>query len=232
VKNPVKAFLALRAFGTLVRDPSRINEIFNLVDSLVDPASLDGVVAHMSRVPSGVCALEQRPRLGKVDIAALRRLAAGTLGRAYGDTMHAHGLDHDTLPKRACHSPREYIIPHFYETHDIWHVVAGFHTDVAGELALQGFYAAQGLKRAPLSIISACLLSTAVNDLGAADERLLAIVRGWLLGKHAEPLFGIDWKQHWSEPLDTLRRRLRIDHERVDRLLGADKLLQPAFASA
>ncbi len=232
MKNPFKAVLALRAFGTLVRDPSRINEIFNLVDSLVDPASLDGVVEHMARTPGGVRALEQRPRLGKVDIAALRKLPEATLGRVYGDYMHAHGLTHDTLPKRECSSPREYIIPHFYETHDIWHVVAGFSTDVAGELALQGFYAAQGLKRAPLSIISACLLSTAVNDLSATEERLLGIVRGWLIGKHAESLFGIDWKQHWSEPMDALRRRLRIDHERVDRLLGTDKAPQQSFATA
>jgi ubiquinone biosynthesis protein Coq4 len=35
------------------------------------------------------------------------------------------------------------LVKRGYETHDIWHVVTGFHTDVAGELGLQAFYLAQ-----------------------------------------------------------------------------------------
>ena len=38
-----------------------------------------------------------------------------------------------------------------------------------------------------------------------------AIVRGWLLGKRARPLFGVRWNELWVTPMENVRRGLAVD---------------------
>ena len=40
---------------------------------------------------------------------------------------------------------------------------------------------------------------------------MTAISRGWTMGKNARPLFGIDWRSLWSEPLAEVQARYRVD---------------------
>jgi ubiquinone biosynthesis protein Coq4 len=127
--------------------------------------------------------------------------------------MIAHGLDPSTMPRRPATTPRDYIVPHLYETHDIWHVVTGSDTDVPGELALQGFYAAQSPSKGPIAIITAAMINTLAYKIDQKDARIEAIVRGWLLGKRAKPLFGVRWNELWASPMDELRSQFSIDIE-------------------
>ena len=49
----------------------------------------------------------------------------------------------DILVPENVGSDFDYVRAHLRETHDVWHPVTGFDTDVAGELGLQAFYLAQ-----------------------------------------------------------------------------------------
>ena len=37
-----------------------------------------------------------------------------------------------------------------------------------------------------------------------------ALTKGWMMGKKAKPLFGIDWNTLWETPIDELRASLNI----------------------
>jgi ubiquinone biosynthesis protein Coq4 len=215
-RKAVAAVRAVRAFAALVRDPTRLDQVFALADAAMDEATRDAMLANVRRHAQGRAALAERPRLTCPDLGQLARLPAGTLGHAYAAHLHAAGLDPSKLPQRATPDERSYLLAHIYETHDVWHTVTGFATDVAGELGLMAFYAAQGPSKGPLAILTAGLVNTMRGHMDDKDRRLDAITRGWTLGRRAAPLFGVRWADRWSEPLADLRRRFALDLEPSD----------------
>jgi ubiquinone biosynthesis protein COQ4 len=197
----------------LVRDPNRLGEVFAMADAMVKPEILDELVAAFSRDPKGARALEERPRVGAIDLAALRELPEGTLGRVYADHMIENGLDPTALPSMEARTPRAYVRAHLYESHDIWHAVTGFRTDVAGELGLQAFNLAQFPSRLAVGLLAMGLLNAVIFHFDEAERRMEQITRGWAMGKRARPLFGTEWATMWGQKMEDVRRDLGIDLE-------------------
>src|SRR5438477_261218 len=81
----------------------------------------------LPRDPRCALALDERHRF-RIDLASLRGLAPGTLGRTFAEHMIANGLDPSALPDLPSTDRRSFFRAHLYETHDIWHVVTGFTT--------------------------------------------------------------------------------------------------------
>jgi ubiquinone biosynthesis protein Coq4 len=202
-----------RASWRLVKDPTRLEEVFAMFDSLRDAnrTMLQEMADEARQTASGARALAERPRLGRVDPAELGRLPAGTLGRAHADFLRARNLDPAALPVREAADEPAYVEAHLYETHDVWHTVTGFDTDVAGELGLQAFYAAQNASKLPFLLLALGLLNTLLYGFGDRHRRLEAIAWGYQQGRRARPLFGVRWAQLWDVPLDEVRRELHLE---------------------
>jgi len=209
MRNVIQRLKGISSFVNLVRDPNRLGQVFQLSDAAVDPAVMRAMADHVSRTEVGRKALAERPRL-KIDLAALRALPAGTLGRAFAEHMIENGLDPAAIPMLPDHDELEFVRAHLYDTHDVWHVVTGFGTDVAGELGLQAFYQAQLPGHLPTAILAAGLLNTLLYRFDDRDARMTEIARGWQLGKRAEPLFGVRWDKLWAQPLAEIRRDLGL----------------------
>jgi ubiquinone biosynthesis protein Coq4 len=62
---------------------------------------------------------------------------------------------------------------------------------------------------------------SALIELDQYEPRVDAIVRGWLPGRRARSLWGVEWKSHWREPMADVRRRHDIDVDGVERLMSA-----------
>jgi ubiquinone biosynthesis protein Coq4 len=105
----------------------------------------------------------------------------------------------------------EFLGAHITETHDLWHVVTGFNTSIIGEIQLEAFYVSQlQFSRFWLALIAKNLLKTVVYEIERSTEYMDAIAEGWMLAKPAKPLFGIDWKTLWQNPLNEIRDSLNI----------------------
>ena len=131
------------------------------------------------------------------------------------------GLDPSALPTLEANDDSGYLRAHLYETHDIWHAVTGFHTDVAGELGLQAFYLAQIPSRLSSAILAGGFINTVAYAFPDRDARMRQIVRGWVLGKRAKNFFGVDWASLWATPLDEVRALLGVEIDAVDLLVVA-----------
>lgn len=212
---PVRAARALHAFATIARDPNQLGKVFELRSSLEDKARLEPIVTALANAPGGRKALADRPRIGTLDLGALAALPPGTLGERFARHMLDAGLDPAAIPTLEASDEGSYVSAHFYETHDIWHAVTGFETDVAGELGLQAFYLGQFPAFLSAAILSAGLLNTMLYAMDDRDRRMLAIARGFELGHKAKPLFGVAWAERWSEPLEDVRASLGIPREGV-----------------
>lgn len=168
------------------------------------------------RMPHGARALQEKPRLGKIDLETLGKLPEGTLGHEYARFMRRHGLDPASLPLKPVESDATFVEAHLRETHDLWHVVTGFEPNVAGELGLQAFYLAQFPNRVALAILSAGLMNTLLYAFDDSVARMTQIARGWLLGRQARPLFGTHWKELWATPIAEVRARLGLELKAAD----------------
>ena len=231
MRNPLNVFRGVRAMVRITLDPTRLEEVFVLANLAEESPELARLVEEVRQDPRFARAMREHPRLGRVDQDALAALPEGTLGRAYADFMNARGLRHEDLELIRGERDVDFVRNHLRETHDLWHVATGFDTDVAGELGVQAFYLAQFDGPLPLVLLTAGMLNTLVRERGDARRRLDAIARGWLLGKHARPLFGIAWAARWEQPLAELRAEHGLDLARVDGFL-AERAPERVLAAA
>ncbi len=163
-------------------------------------------------------ALLRRPcqRL-EYDLAKLRALPAGTLGRAFAAMMIERGLDPQDLAKTVGdESTFGRFRAHLESTHDVWHIVTGFSTETDGEIGLQAFYVAQLGSPFSLTLLSAGLLNVAIVQRRPGWVLMEQLTRGFTMGRQARPLTGIDWSLHWTKPLAELRRELGIVIDKAD----------------
>jgi ubiquinone biosynthesis protein COQ4 len=202
---------ALWSFVDLVRHPEHLDRVFEISSAMSKQRRdvLEKMVDHFAANPEGAAAFRDKPRL-HLDLDALSRLPPGTLGRTFADHMRANGLDPAAIPSLEAHDNPEFVRAHLFETHDVWHAVTGFGTDVAGELGLQAFYAAQAPGGLPLALMAMGLLNTAFYAPSEREARLDSITRGWEMGRRARPLFGTRWDELWASPMREVREWARI----------------------
>lgn len=209
MRNPLVLAKLLYKSVILVKYPTRLDEVIELADEISDERVMAEFMAHIRKDATGARSLVEHPRLSIVR-TELRQLPEGTFGRAYIDFMDGNGLDPEDLPTRPAADAAEFVSAHLFETHDLWHVVTGFGTDLAGEMGLQAFYLAQLPARLAPLLLAIGMANTLVYAFDDKDARMDAIARGWRMGKRARQLFGQDWKQMWSTPLAEVRARLGV----------------------
>jgi ubiquinone biosynthesis protein COQ4 len=213
MRNPIRMTKLVVAVARLARDLKRLEQVFAINEHIVamrTPQDEAATIADFTRYPAGQAALRERPRLGRVDLERLRQLPAGTLGHAYVQFLDRNGIVPESIPDVAGAGDIDYVLAHFYETHDLWHVLTGFDADPAGELGVQAFLLAQFRAFLPLFVISAVLVNTALYAYDDKARRLDAIARGWTLGRAARSIVGVDWRAHLEAPLADVQRQFGL----------------------
>jgi ubiquinone biosynthesis protein Coq4 len=223
-RNGLLLARAAWGFVDLVRHPTHLDRVFQISEKLVNERRdlLELMRDHLAKDPRGATSLRERPRL-EVRLEELDKLPPGTFGRAFADHMRKNNLDPAAIPTLPSRNEFEYLQAHLYETHDVWHAVTGFDTDVAGELGLQSFYAAQMPGGLPYILLAAGFLNTAFLSMDDRERRLDAVVRGWQMGRSAKPLFGVVWGELWSKPVSEVRELFGVQAipQHPDRMASA-----------
>lgn len=172
----------------------------------------------MRQDPRGRRLLEERPSLqgDEVDLEALRALPEGTLGHELARYYEEHGIAPFTTTQPV-QSDMDYVSKRYRETHDIYHLLTGYGTDVVGEMELQAFVRGNLGSRAPLMMLPFGWfamrfgVSIAGGDAPAPlpltdyARRIRAARRR---GASIAPLIMIPFEDYWSCPVEELRREL------------------------
>jgi ubiquinone biosynthesis protein Coq4 len=192
----------------LFTDPSRLDMVF-VMDQALSNQGMPQRVARLRANETTREPLDARRRLA-VDVGALAAMPEGSVGRRFADFLRGNGLDPASIPRLPARDDEEYVHAHLYETHDLWHVLTGFRSDVAGEIGLQAVYAAQLESKLAMLLIGGGLLQAALRAPDDFGRRVDAVVAGWKIGREARSLFGVAWDRWWDRPLDELRRELGV----------------------
>jgi ubiquinone biosynthesis protein Coq4 len=96
-------------------------------------------------------------------------------------------------------------------THDMFHVLMGFDTSLAGEIGVLAFAAAQGYTRVQrwIGLPLAALLYPLFSPR-STPAIFRALRRGWRMGKRARFLLGVRLEEKFDRPVSELRLELGL----------------------
>ena len=211
---------ALRALQRLLADPDDTEQAFRLVRAM-DPGGPERMIARMSSTEEGRALLRDKPALleSLSDVGALGAMPAGSLGRAYLDFCRTEGITPGGLLEASeagwenadeVDEDVRWMAERMRDSHDLWHLVNGYPTDLVGELSVLGFTFVQ-TRNAGLGLLVAAgyLRSLTFWDRFGPEHR--AVVRQALRrARRAAWLPGVRWEELLPRPLDEVRMHLGV----------------------
>ncbi len=203
------------AVAPAVRSMDAIGELLGRGDG--------SMVARMKADPLGRKLLAERHDILALvsDRDYLRLLPDGSLGREYCRFAETNELFPETLAASVREARAEtdgrvpnasdeaaYLHDRFRDLHDVWHVLTGYGTDMAGEWGLIAFQTRQVGYRS-------MAMMAFLNLLGKALRGRFDLLRTWLEGRRrgakARYLLAQDWERLMPMPLEQVRAELEID---------------------
>ena len=209
---------AFKAFRKLIADKEDTVQVFEIMQALNGKSTFQGYRKLMSTMSGGKIAYE-RVEMAPVlsNDALVDSFAADTVGGHYRRFVRDEGLSPEGLAaesRKARDSAPELEHPvawfgrRIRDTHDIWHILTGYHRDGLGELCLVAFSYAQTKSLGWAFIAVGGVLQG--YRLGHGKRTLKAVWQGYQNGKKAAWLPGQDFVTLLGEPLETARARLNI----------------------
>jgi len=210
---------ALRGVAGILADPTATEEAFRIIRA-VDAGGIDRLHERFRATPRGRALLDERPDLLTLlrDREALSALPEGSFGRAYLAFCESEGITPGGLVEASDFEERElldeelrYIADRMRDSHDLWHVVVGCRTDLAGELAILAFTTAQteSIGVGVLTLAGYARSFTLPNELGLEGRKL--VKAAWARARNAEWLPVARWEELLALPLDEVRTKLNLD---------------------
>ena len=207
---------ALKALGRLLSDKEDTGQVFEIMRALNGDANVKNYRQLLGTAQGGRLAYE-RVELAQrlMDDVWLDSFAPGTVGAAYRDFIRSENLSADglaeisrqTLSKVEEQHPYAWFGRRIRDSHDIWHILSGYHRDGLGEACLVAFSYAQ-TRALGWALIAAGASWRALQAGSRPHAR--AIWQGYQRGKAAKWLPGEDFTALMNEPLEAARRRLNI----------------------
>jgi len=197
-------------------DKEDTGQVFEIMRALNGDANVKNYKQLLGTAQGGRLAYE-RVELAQrlMDDVWLDSFASGTVGAAYRDFIRSENLSAEGLAEisRVSQSRIEEQHPYAWfgrrirDSHDIWHILSGYHRDGLGEACLVAFsYAQTGALG--WALIAAGAGWRLLSEGSTAHAR--AIWQGYQRGKAAKWLPGEDFTALMNEPLEAARRRLNI----------------------
>ncbi len=221
MKNLILRSRLLFAVLSLIRNPTQTDKIFFISDhsrALPSPL-LKPTLGHITAQPGFRNLFENQYDPAMLSLTQLLTYPKGTLGHELGVHIETNHLALDFFPPTEGSDELTYVARRVRRTHDIWHVLTGFDTSPAGEVALQAFTFAQ--LKAPLSalLIAVSILHTLSRNPSLFFDIMEKIFLGHRRGVQCSPLIGVPLEQRFGERLDQLRQEFGLISRQADQCL-------------
>ncbi len=214
----VRPLEAAQGVLRLIRDPNATEEAFRVVRAL-EGNHVERLLERTKSTAGGRRLLAERPDLLETlsDRERLSSMPEGSLGRTYVAFCERNGISPGGLVEASESDERErlseeelFIADRLRESHDLWHTVTGYNTDLSGENALLAFTASQTGSAGVFFLAAAGYVSSWLLQRTAADGRQLTR-DAWKRGKRAAWLPEVYWEELLHRPLDEVRSELGLE---------------------
>lgn len=207
---PTRMKIAFGALKILANEPTNETEATKLNASL-DATRYHELAKALRASREGCALLDARPSLQgpEVPLAQLESLPPGSLGHEFASYFKRNGISPFHTTARI-ESDFDFIGKRYRETHDLFHVLTGYATDVPGEMELQAFVL--GNLRLPSTrlILFFSVPMLLKDGVGKFVAYLKRIRRAYVRGKKTRELLSVSYEQYWSTPVPALISQLEI----------------------
>jgi ubiquinone biosynthesis protein COQ4 len=201
----------VRAFIAFINNPDRTEAVFDIADGLrqIAPDLNRQYIDFVISQPAVTQILQERYLAPIPDLDNMLDLPQESLGYHYATQMKRQGFQPDFYRKLDVKDDDSYITIRTGQTHDIWHIITGFGTDLEGEMGLQAFALAQTRSPLPIAIMTGSLMYIlkSSNSLKPLIEKMQ---RGWQMGESAQSFLAQKWEEDWKKPLSEWRADLKV----------------------
>jgi ubiquinone biosynthesis protein Coq4 len=207
----LKFLKALYRIMTNTKDCSSF-ELFDIAVHLKnEPGLFDEPIKHFKKSEQGLNAINNRVRV-EINREYLKTLPENTLGKQYFNFIKDYDNINFIIDNKEIITDPDYLIAHYFESHDILHVLLNIPTTANGEFAMQAFNMSQ---YPPGKLASAVVGAGIVNilfqkDIYLSRTRMKAISDAFQMGLNAKSTFGADWKSFWDWPIEKVRAEFDI----------------------
>jgi ubiquinone biosynthesis protein Coq4 len=164
----------------------------------------------------GVREIAERSTPPGFSLAVLSACPPGSIGRQYHDLIVDNGfdlevLDGGSLGLSELPSPLDYLNTRNLQTHDLWHLVAGYETTILHEFSIAAFQLAQFGHSYSGSLMAVMTGIAALNPAVGFPIMMDSVLAGWAHGRQTPPMIGIDWESRWNLSVDEIRQSEEIE---------------------
>ena len=213
LRERLQSLRLLSSLAAFLKNPGSLDNVLAVGASVKDSPIAEQMCRHLLDNPDFAQLVNDEWRPQQIDLATLKALPEGTLGRCYADQLISQGITPETLiDPTPVDDTRDYITHRLKETHDITHVLTGFGIDGISELGLQGFNLAQNRSPLAVMLIFGGMLTALQNDEPLAPM-LRALAKGFQMGLDAELVIARKLEEGWDRPLHDWRSELKLPDE-------------------
>lgn len=201
--------ISIHALRVLTDDPG--NPYYGpLVNKCLDSDTYAKLARVWRESAEGRRMLDERPTLQgrELDLEALARLPAGTLGHEFMRYFRDNGIEPfvTTFP---IESDVDYLSKRYRETHDLFHVLTGYGTDEPGEMELQAFVLGNlGVRQAVLILAYSIPRQIQQRGLGSLRAHLGRLRAAYRRGRRSRELLSVGYEKLWEQPVSALTELL------------------------
>ncbi|MGY6551770.1 MAG: Coq4 family protein [Erythrobacter sp.] len=213
--RPVRA---VKSFQALIKDKEDTSLVFKIFESLPSGSFMTRA-RDLCLSERGEMLRATEPKLPEIldDHAALRRTPKGSLAHAYCDFMEAEGLtaaglvaEAESLGRTKYPDLLQWFMERSRDTHDLFHVLTGYGRDALGEQCVLLFTHGQSPSQGHLLIGYAGAYNIKKMIRNSAAPVVGAVREAHRTGKGAPSLMAQSIREILAQPLDEVRRNLRI----------------------
>ncbi len=243
-RSRIKPLKAWKHMQKLIADKEDTAQVFHIIEALNGNVKLSDFERFMNS-EHGPALLAQHANLAEMldDHEPLKKLPAGTVGRAYVEFMESEGLsaaglvaesEKNNKYRQMFDDDLNWYMNRGRDTHDLYHVLTGYGRDALGEAALLGYTHSQhgGLG---ISFIAFMGGRTIAKETPREANIKAVIAEGRRNGKAAARIVDQDIDALLREPISEARARLGIKepvlYKRALKIFS-DSNLEPAAVAA
>ncbi len=201
----------LKGVVSLLKDAGQTDSVYDIEDGLRHTEATRHAVEFVKQKPGVAALIQERYIAPSPNLELLLTYPPDSLGYAYASYLTESGFDPNFYRPIEVKDDISYVLLRLRQTHDIWHIVTGFSTDVAGELGLKAFELAQTRRTIALVLVSGGLLSSLFKAPDTLDTLLDRVAVGYRMGAKARPLLAQKWEEHWDLSVTDWRAQLEIE---------------------
>ena len=173
------------------------------------------LIAAVGAYP-GVQDASKKPLPGLITMEQLASEPPGSLAREFHDLIldnkfDLEVLDRDDLGLSALPAPLAFLNTRILQSHDLWHIIAGYETTALHEVAISAFQLAQFGHSYSAQFLPIPFGAAALGPRKGFRIVADTVFSAWRHGRETPPLMLIDWEEEWGRPAADLRDAFDIE---------------------